>query len=54
MPLALHVFPSARVRMKAMGRGAWVVGAMSGIFADWFLKALLAPSWGRWLHGLLH
>jgi len=27
--------------------------AMSGILADWFLKFLLAPTWGRWLRSLL-
>jgi hypothetical protein len=26
---------------------------MSGILADWFLKFLLAPTWGRWLRALL-
>ena len=52
-PLAFRLFPNARVRMKATGRGAYIVGAMSGILADWFLKALLAPTWGRWLRDLL-
>jgi hypothetical protein len=52
-PLLFRLFPGARARMKKTGRGAYVVAAMSGIFADWFLKAMLAPTWGRWLHKLL-
>lgn len=52
-PLLLIVFPAGRERLKATGRAPYVVAAMSGILADWFLKALLAPAWGRWLHSLL-
>jgi hypothetical protein len=52
-PLVFRVFGDARVRMKTTPRAAYIVGAMSGILADWFLKALLAPTWGRWLRGLL-
>lgn len=52
-PLVFRLFPQAQVRLKTMGRGAYVVAAMSGILADWFLKALLAPFWGHWLRGLL-
>ncbi len=52
-PLLFRVFPGARARMKTTGRAAYVVAAMSGILADWFLKALLAPTWGRWLRQLL-
>ena len=52
-PLLFRLFPGARVRMKQTGRGAYVVAAMSGILADWFLKATLAATWGRWLHKLL-
>ena len=29
------------------------MAAMSGILLDWFLKALLAPLWGKWLRALL-
>jgi hypothetical protein len=52
-PLLFRLFPGARVRMKRTGRAAYIVAAMSGILADWFLKAMLAPAWGRWLRGLL-
>lgn len=52
-PLFFKVFPAARGRLKAIGRGAYVVAALSGILADWFLKATLAPLWGRWLRALL-
>jgi hypothetical protein len=52
-PLLGRVLPAARERLKARGRGAYVVAALSGILADWFLKALLAPVWGRWLRELL-
>ena len=52
-PLLLIAFPAGRERLRPTGRGAYVVAAMSGILADWFLKALLAPAWGRWLHSLL-
>jgi hypothetical protein len=52
-PLVTVVFPSARERLKANTRAAYVVAAMSGILADWFLKFLLAPAWGRWLRALL-
>ena len=46
-------FRYARARFRRPGRAPYVVAAMSGIFADWFLKALLAPLWGRWLRSLL-
>jgi hypothetical protein len=52
-PLLFLVFPSAKDRLKVTGRAAYVVAAMSGILADWFLKFLLAPIWGRWLRALL-
>jgi hypothetical protein len=52
-PLFARVFPAARTRLKATGRGAYVMAVLSGILADWFLKALLAPYWGRWLRALL-
>ena len=52
-PFFVRVFPAAREKLKARGRGAYVVAALSGILADWFLKALLAPIWGRWLRSLL-
>jgi hypothetical protein len=38
---------------SANTRAAYIVAAMSGILADWFLKFLLAPTWGRWLRALL-
>jgi hypothetical protein len=31
----------------------YLVAAGAGILADWTLKAVLAPSWGLWLRGLL-
>jgi hypothetical protein len=47
------VFPAAREKLKGGTRAAYVVAAMSGILADWFLRFLLAPTWGRWLRALL-
>ncbi|HVO11483.1 MAG TPA: hypothetical protein VMX54_12145 [Vicinamibacteria bacterium] len=52
-PLLFRVMPAARGRLKKTGRAAYVVAAMSGILAEWFLKATFAPIWGRWLHRLL-
>ena len=52
-PLVSLVFPSAKERLKSSTRAAYIVAAMSGILADWFLKFLLAPTWGRWLRALL-
>jgi hypothetical protein len=52
-PLVCLVFPSAKEKLKASTRAAYIVAAMSGILADWFLKFLLAPTWGHWLHALL-
>lgn len=52
-PLLFRIAPAARGRLKRAGRGAYAVAAISAILADWFLKALLAPTWGRWLHRLL-
>jgi hypothetical protein len=52
-PLVSLVFPSAKEKLKASTRAAYVVAAMSGILTDWFLKFLLAPAWGRWLRALL-
>lgn len=52
-PLATLVFPAAKERLKAGTRAAYIVAAMTGILADWFLKFTLAPTWGRWLRALL-
>jgi hypothetical protein len=52
-PLVVLVFPAAKERLKANTRAAYIVAAMSGILTDWFLKFLLAPTWGRWLRALL-
>lgn len=52
-PLLFRLLPAAQARLRRPGRAPYVVAAMSGILADWFLKALLAPSWGRWLRALL-
>jgi hypothetical protein len=52
-PLLFRLFPDARGKLKVTGRAAYIVAALSGILADWFLKALLAPTWGHWLHALL-
>jgi len=52
-PLVTVVFPSAREKLKANTRAAYVVAAMSGLLTDWFLKFLLAPTWGHWLRSLL-
>jgi hypothetical protein len=52
-PLATVVFPSAREKLKANTRAAYIVAAMSGLLTDWFLKFLLAPTWGHWLRALL-
>jgi len=52
-PLLFRLFPGARERLKGAGRAAYVMAAMSGILADWFLKSALAPLWGHWLRALL-
>jgi hypothetical protein len=52
-PLATLVFPTAREKLKASTRAAYIVAAMSGILTDWFLKFTLAPTWGQWLRALL-
>jgi hypothetical protein len=52
-PLLFRLMPAARTRLRTIGRASYVVAAMSGILADWFLKATLAPLWGRWLRVLL-
>jgi hypothetical protein len=52
-PLLFRFFPTARLKAKPWGRAPYVVAAMSGILADWFLKALFAPLWGHWLRELL-
>jgi hypothetical protein len=52
-PLLTLVFPTAREKLKASTRAAYVVAAMSGILTDWFLKFALAPTWGKWLRALL-
>jgi hypothetical protein len=52
-PLLFRLYPAARARLKGSKGAAYVMAAMTGILVDWFLKALLAPLWGRWLRGLL-
>ena len=52
-PLVCLVFPSAKEKLKAGTRAAYIMAAMSGILADWSLEFLLAPTWGRWLRALL-
>ncbi len=52
-PLVTLVFPNAKAKLKAGTRAAYIVAAMSGILTDWFLRFLLAPTWGRWLRALL-
>jgi hypothetical protein len=52
-PLLFRLFPDARGKLRVSGRAAYIMAAFSGILADWFLKALLAPTWGRWLRALL-
>ncbi len=52
-PLLFRIVPSARARLKKTGRAAYVVAVMSGLLADWLLRALLAPVWGAWLRRLL-
>jgi len=52
-PLLFWLMPAAEARMKKSRRAPYVIAAMSGILADWFLKSLLAPTWGLWLRKLL-
>jgi hypothetical protein len=52
-PLLFWFFPTAASRLKKPGRAPYVMAAMSGILTDWFLKLLLAPTWGAWLRRLL-
>jgi len=52
-PLLFRLFPSAREKLKVIGRMPYYVAALSGILAGWVLQAALAPLWGRWLRALL-
>jgi hypothetical protein len=52
-PLVTLVFPSAKEKLRANTRAAYIVAAMSGLLTDWFLNFLLAPTWGQWLRALL-
>jgi len=52
-PLLFRLFPSAREKLKVIGRMPYYVAALSGIAAGWVLQAALAPLWARWLRALL-
>ena len=52
-PLLFRLFPGARQKLKVVGRMPYYVAALSGLLADWFLRAALAAFWGRWLRSLL-
>ena len=52
-PLLCWAFPAAEGRLKKTRRAPYVVAAMTAILLDWFLKFLLAPTWGLWLRKLL-
>ena len=52
-PLLFRLFPSARQKLKVIGRMPYYVAALSGIAAGWILQAALAPLWARWLRALL-
>jgi hypothetical protein len=52
-PLLFRLAPAARTRLRKVGRASYIVAGMSGLMIDWFLKAALAPLWGRWLRALL-
>ena len=52
-PLIFRLFPTARKRLKVIGRMPYYVGALTGIVAGWVLQVALAPLWARWLRALL-
>jgi hypothetical protein len=52
-PVLFRLFPSARERLKAVGRMPYYIAALTGIFTGWILQAALAPLWGAWLRALL-
>jgi hypothetical protein len=52
-PLLFRLFPGARQKLKVVGRMPYYVAALSGLLADWFLRAALASFWGQWLRSLL-
>lgn len=52
-PLLFRLFPGARQKLKVVGRMPYYVAALSGLLADWFLRAALAAFWGHWLRSLL-
>ncbi len=52
-PLRFRLVPSARTRLRTVGRAPYLVAAISALLADWFSKAALAPLWGHWLKSLL-
>jgi hypothetical protein len=52
-PILFRLFPSAREKLKVVGRMPYYIAALSGILAGWILQAALAPLWGKWLRALL-
>jgi hypothetical protein len=52
-PLLFRLFPGARQKLKVVGRMPYYVAALSGLLADWFLRAAFAAFWGHWLRSLL-
>jgi len=52
-PLLFRLVPTAKARLKVIGRRSYLVAAITGLLVDWGLKAALAPWWGGWLRSLL-
>jgi hypothetical protein len=52
-PLVFRLFPTARKRLKVIGRMPYYMAGLSGIVTGWILQAALGPLWSTWLRGLV-
>ena len=51
-PLIFRLFPTARRRLKVVGRMPYYMAGLSGIVMAWILQASLGPLWSAWLRTL--
>ncbi len=51
-PLLFRLFPTARERLKVIGRMPYYMAALTGIVLAWILQAALSPLWSGWLRAL--
>lgn len=52
-PLVFRLFPTARRRLKVIGRMPYYMAGLSGIVMAWILQAALGPLWSAWLRALV-